>query len=99
MHETLCGDVGRSGAERTGGDLEQRLASILEGDQRPESAQLRRGRIDGRQFTEEAIAYILRISMHKVDWVKKRFVEEGLDAALGSRQRRRPKYICETDGE
>ena len=42
---------------------------------------------------------ILRISMHKVDRVKKRFVEEGLDAALGGRQGRRPTYIRKADGE
>jgi hypothetical protein len=32
------------------------------------------------------VANVLRISMRKVDRVKKRFVEDGLEAALGSRQ-------------
>lgn len=35
------------------------------------------------------VAKVLRISMRKVDRVKKRFVEEGLEAALGSRQGQR----------
>jgi hypothetical protein len=35
------------------------------------------------------VADVLRISMRKVDRVKKRFVEEGLEAALGSRQGQR----------
>ncbi len=37
------------------------------------------------QMTGKVIAEILRISMRKVDRVKKRFVEEGLEAALGGR--------------
>ena len=46
----------------------------------------------------EAVARILRISVRKVDRVKKRFVEEGLEAALGGRQRR-PTYVRKADGE
>ncbi len=57
------------------------------------------GDFNDRQATGEAIADILRISMRKVDRVKKRFVEEGLDAALGGRQGRRPTYIRKADGE
>ena len=49
-------------------------------------------------MTGEAIAGILHISMRKVDRVKRRFVEEGLDAALGGRQGRRPSYIRKADG-
>lgn len=44
------------------------------------------------------MANILRISMHKVDRVKKRFVEEGLDAALGRQQGQRD-YERKADGE
>jgi transposase len=47
----------------------------------------------------EAIAEVLRISLRKVDRVKKRFVEEGLEAALGGRQGRRPRYVRKADGE
>ena len=57
------------------------------------------GDFNDRQFTGQAIADILRISLRKVDRVKKRFVEEGLDAALGGRQGRRPTYIHKADGE
>lgn len=46
----------------------------------------------------EDVANILRISMRKVDRVKKRFVEEGLDVALGARQVQR-SYECKADGE
>jgi len=35
------------------------------------------------------VASVLKISMRKVDRVKKRFVEDGLEAALGSRQGQR----------
>ncbi len=48
------------------------------------------------QMTGKVIAGILRISMRKVDRVKKRFVEEGLEAALGGR--RRPTYMRKADG-
>ena len=48
--------------------------------------------------TGEAIAGILRISLRTVDRVKKRFVEEGLEAALGGRQGRRPSYVRKAGG-
>ncbi len=48
------------------------------------------------QMTGKVIAGILRISMRKVDRVKKRFVEEGLEAVLGGR--RRPTYMRKADG-
>ena len=56
------------------------------------------GAFNERQVTGEVIAGILRISMRKVDRVKKRFVEEGLEAALGGRQGRRPTYMRKADG-
>jgi transposase len=46
----------------------------------------------------EDVANILRISMRKVDRVKRRFIEEGLEAALGGRQGQR-SYECKADGE
>ena len=46
-----------------------------------------------------AIAEILRISARKVDRVKKRFVEEGMEAAVGGRQGRRSSYMRKADGE
>ncbi len=42
---------------------------------------------------------MLRISARRVDRVKKRFVEDGLEAALGNRQGRRAKYHRKADGE
>ena len=57
------------------------------------------GEFNERKASGEAIAGILRISMRKVDRVKRRFVEEGLEAALGGRQGRRPTYLRKADGE
>lgn len=57
------------------------------------------GDFNDRHSTGETIADILRISVRKVGRVKKRFVEEGLDAALGGRQGRRLTYIRKADGE
>ena len=57
------------------------------------------GQFNERRATGEAIADILRISMRKVDRVKRRFVEEGVEAALGARQGRRPTYLRKADGE
>ena len=54
-----------------------------EGGQRVGSAQLRRGEFNEQRMTGRAITEVLRISMRRVDRVKKRFVEDGLDAALG----------------
>ena len=46
------------------------------------------GEFNARRTRGEDIAAVLRISARKVDRVKKRFVEEGVDAALGGRQGR-----------
>ena len=47
------------------------------------------GECNAHRARGEDIARILRISMRKLDRVKKRFVHDGLDAALGSRQGQR----------
>lgn len=57
------------------------------------------GECNERRATGEAIADILQVSLRKVDRVKKRFVEEGLEAALGGRQGKRPSYLRKADGE
>jgi transposase len=46
----------------------------------------------------EDVASILRISMRKIDRVKRRFVEDGLEAALGSRQGQR-SHERKADGD
>ena len=48
--------------------------------------------------TNEEIARVLNISMRKIDRVKKRFVEEGFDAALDKRKAERV-YARKADGE
>jgi transposase len=52
-----------------------------------------------RQLKNEDVASVLRVSTRKIERVKKRFVEEGLEAALGSRQGRRREYERKADGE
>jgi transposase len=56
------------------------------------------GECNDHRTRGEDVANILRISMRKMDRVKKRFVEEGLDAALGRRQSPR-RYERKADGE
>ena len=51
------------------------------------------------QVRGEAIAETLRVSARKVDRVKKRFVEEGMEAVLGGRQGRCLNYVHKADGE
>ena len=57
------------------------------------------GPFNERRCTGDAIAGVLRISLRRVDRVKKRFVEAGLEVALGGRQGRRPTYRRKADGE
>lgn len=47
------------------------------------------GEYNAQRARGEDVARILRISMRKIDRVKRRFVEDGLEAALGSRQGQR----------
>ena len=48
--------------------------------------------------TNEEISRVLNISMKKIDRVKKRFVEEGLDVALNGKKRNRI-YAKKVDGD
>ena len=57
------------------------------------------GRFNASQSTGETISGILQVSQRKVDRVKRRFVEEGLEIALGGRQGRREHYERKADGE
>lgn len=47
----------------------------------------------------EDVATVLRVSTRKIERVRKRFVEDGLEVALGSRQGRRREYQRKADGE
>ena len=51
-----------------------------------------------KKHTNEQISEILRISMRKIDRVKKRFVEEGLDIALSGHPKDR-EYERKADGD
>lgn len=56
------------------------------------------GRFNTQRARGEDVANILRISLRKIDRVKKRFVDEGLDAALGRKPSQR-NYERKADGE
>ncbi len=51
-----------------------------------------------RKMTNQAIAEVLPVSMKKIDRVKRRFVEEGLEAALDKRQAER-SHTRKADGD
>lgn len=58
-----------------------------------DEGELNEGRVRG-----EDVAAVLKVSMRKLDRVKKRFVEDGLDVALGRRSSRR-RYKRKADGD
>jgi len=53
---------------------------------------------DGKKPTNEQISDILKVSMRKIDRVKKRFVEDGLEVALNGQHRER-EYLRKVDGD
>ena len=57
------------------------------------------GPFNVRRMTGDTVAGVLQISPRKVDRVKRRFVEEGLEIALGGRQGRREHYERKVDGD
>ena len=56
------------------------------------------GRFQESQSKNEVTASVLKISMRKIDRVKKRFVEEGFDIALNGRKGERV-YVKKADGD
>ncbi len=56
------------------------------------------GKYQDRQMKNEDVAAVLKISMRKIDRVKKRFVEEGLEIAIGGRKGDRV-YKRKADGD
>jgi len=56
------------------------------------------GKFQERRIKNEEMAPVLRISMRKIDRVKKRFVEEGLETALVGRKQERV-YEKKADGD
>jgi transposase len=57
-----------------------------------------KGEIQDSPQTNEKISDVLKVSMRKMDRVKKRFVEEGLDIALNGRKGERV-YAKKADGD
>jgi hypothetical protein len=56
------------------------------------------GRFQDHRVKNEDVASVLRISMRKIDRVKRRFVEEGFDTALSGHKQERI-YEKKADGE
>lgn len=56
------------------------------------------GEFQTKRSTNEEISRVLKTSMRKIDRVKKRFVEEGLDVALNGRKGSRV-YVKKADGD
>jgi hypothetical protein len=56
------------------------------------------GEFQDKPLKNEEIASVLRISMRKIDRVKKRFVEEGMETALTGRKQERV-YEKKVDGD
>ena len=57
-----------------------------------------KGEYQEEHLTNEVIAHVLNISMRKIDRVKKRFVEDGLEVALNGRKGSRT-YAKKVDGD
>lgn len=57
-----------------------------------------RGPFQDRPLTNEQIAQVLPVSMKKIDRIKRRFVELGLEAAL-DKQKARRTYVRKADGD
>lgn len=56
------------------------------------------GEFQKKRSTNEEISRVLNTSMRKIDRVKKRFVEEGIDSALNRRKGNRT-YVKKADGD
>lgn len=56
------------------------------------------GRFQEKQMTGQQLADVLPVSLRKIDRVKRRFVEEGLDVALEKRKAQR-QYVKKADGD
>jgi hypothetical protein len=56
------------------------------------------GAFQDRRLTNQQLAEVLPVSMKKIDRIKRRFVEIGLDAAL-DKQKAKRTYVRKADGE
>lgn len=56
------------------------------------------GPSQGKKLTSQQLADVLPVSLRKIDRVKRRFVEEGLDVALEKRKPQR-YYVKKADGD
>jgi transposase len=56
------------------------------------------GPFQGKKLTNQQLADVLPVSLRKIDRVKRRFVEEGLDVALEKRKPQR-HYVRKADGD
>ncbi len=56
------------------------------------------GKFQDARSINEVIVSVLQVSMKKIDRVKKRFIEEGIDIALNRRREKRV-YVRKADGD
>ena len=56
------------------------------------------GQFQAKKITGQQLADVLPVSLRKIDRVKRRFVEEGLEVALGKRKPER-QYVKKADGD
>ena len=56
------------------------------------------GQFQDRKITGQELAGVLRVSMRKIDRIKRRFVEQGLEAAL-VKQKAKRQYLRKADGD
>ena len=56
------------------------------------------GPLQEKKLTGQQLADVLRVSLKKIDRIKRRFVEEGLEVALDKRKAER-EYVKKADGD
>lgn len=57
------------------------------------------GEFQGRRSINEELSRVLKIGMRKIDRIKKRFVEEGIDIALNGKREGSRVYPKKADGD
>ncbi len=57
------------------------------------------GEFQGKRSTNEELSCVLKIGMRKIDRIKKRFVEEGIDIALNGKREGSRIYPKKADGD
>lgn len=89
-NRTLQSNPDPRGTRPTRGNDDEGQAQCPVHPERPHPAQLRLRGVQDEKKSGEDVASVLRVSARKVDRVKERFVENGLEAALNKQVSERP---------